>query len=90
MESDDNFTYGSYSGAVAKLARHNINIIHIYQDTESAPVSVDFEFQWRPRANGPTKWTKMSMPLHSSITFPELAASLVAMVQEVRSEIEGQ
>ncbi len=89
MESDD-FTYSSFSEAVAKLARHNINIIHIYQDEASAFVSVDFEFQWRPRANGPTKWTKMSMPLHSSITFPELAASLVAMVQEVRAEVEGR
>ena len=89
MESDD-YTYGSYSSAVAKLARHNINIIHIYQDEASAPISVDFEFQWRPRPSTPTKWTKMSMPLHSSITFPELANSLVAMVQEVRSEIEGR
>lgn len=89
MESDD-YTYGSYSSAVAKLARYNINIIHIYQDEASALVSVDFEFQWRPRPSAPTKWTKMSMPLHSSITFPELANSLVAMVQEVRSEIEGR
>lgn len=89
MESDD-YTYGSYSSAVAKLARHNINIIHIYQDEASAPVSVDFEFQWRPRPSTPTKWTKMSMPLHQGITFPELANSLVAMVQEVRSEIEGR
>ena len=89
MESDD-YVYDSYSSAVAKLAKHTINIIHIYQDEAAAPVSVDFEFQWRPRANGPTKWTKMSMPLHPSITFPELAASLVNMVQEVRAEIEGE
>ena len=89
MESDD-FTYSSFSEAVAKLARNNINIIHIHYDEASAPVSVDFEFQWRPRPNNPTKWTKMSMPLHQGITFPELANSLVAMVQEVRAEVEGR
>lgn len=89
MESDD-FTYSSFSEAVAKLARNNINIIHIHYDEAATPISVDFEFQWRPRPNNPTKWTKMSMPLHSGITFPELANSLVYMVQEVRAEVEGR
>lgn len=93
MESDDyqilDGDEAPYERAVAKLAKYNINIIAIHYDEDTSILGVDFEFQWRPRANAPAKWTKMSVPVRI-LNFDTLADYLVRLVQSVRARVENE
>lgn len=93
MESDDyqilDGNEDPYEKAVAKLAKYNINIVSVRYDADTSIIGVDFEFQWRPRANAPTKWTKMSVPVRV-VNFSTLADYLVRLVQAVRARVESE